>query len=96
MKRGIGIAMLFCISLKGFAGEPTRSLGLTSSDYNWSDVESLVEPYLDGALFTALVMQGQSSEYRTATAAAMVLQYDILLPEVIETTLNALVKADCS
>jgi len=38
-------------------------------EYDWSKVEQLVSPHLDDVLMTALVMQGQSANYRTAEAA---------------------------
>ena len=68
-------------------------LKMTCQDYNWSDVETLVQPYLDDSLFTALVMQGQSSNYKTSAAASQAMNE--ALPDVTKRILRALIKADC-
>lgn len=71
----------------------TQPLNMTCQDYSWSDVEILVQPHLDDTLYTALVMQGQSSNYKTSEAALQAM--DKALPEVIKRILDALIKADC-
>jgi len=69
------------------------NLKMTCQDYSWDDVETLVQPYLDDNLFSTLVMQGQSSNYRTSAAAIQAM--DKSLPDVIKRILQALIKADC-
>ncbi|MGB1199545.1 MAG: hypothetical protein ACPG46_10890 [Thalassotalea sp.] len=66
---------------------------LTCEDFNWSDVVTLVEPYLDETLYVALVMQGQSSDYKTSIAASMVI--DNSFPINIQKILEFIVKSDC-
>lgn len=83
--------MLFSFNL--YAIDVNKQLDLSCKDYSWGDVEILVQPYLDDALYTSLVMQGQSAGYKTSEAARQAL--DDSLPDVIRRTLNALIKADC-
>ena len=73
--------------------EPPKTLTMTCQDYSWSDVETLVQPYLDDALYTALVMQGQSANYKTSEAASQAM--DESLPEVVKRILRAIIEADC-
>ena len=73
--------------------EKEKVLNLTCKDFSWSDVEILVEPYLDDTLNTALVMQGQSSGYKTSAAASMAMASS--MPDAIQGILNFLDKANC-
>ena len=66
---------------------------MTCQDYSWSDVEALVQPYLDEVLYAALVMQGQSSNYKVSMAAIQAM--DESLPDVIKRILQSLIDADC-
>lgn len=63
--------------------------------YSWEKVLQLVEPWFDDFLYTQLVMQGQSSHYKTSEAAGHALGMKENLPEDIQGILKALVKADC-
>lgn len=93
MKHYLAIAFLIIFCSPSFASENNRSLNLTCQDYSWSDVELLVAPYLDDALFAALVMQGQSSDYKTSLAASQAM--DKSLPHVIQRILRSIIEADC-
>ena len=75
------------------SAEPTQPLFMTCQDYSWSDVETLVQPYLDDALYTSLVMQGQSANYKTSEAASQAM--DDSLPDVVNRILQALIEANC-
>ncbi|MFW8589229.1 hypothetical protein ACOI22_00310 [Glaciecola sp. 2405UD65-10] len=59
----------------------------------WQDVQLLVQPYLSDTLNTALVMQGQSSNYKVSIAAEQLI--DEPLPDIIKTILRAIIQADC-
>ena len=76
-----------------YAAENNNQLELTCQDYSWSDVETLVQPYLDDVLLTALVMQGQSSNYKVSEAAIQAM--DKSLPDPIKRILKALIDANC-
>ena len=52
-----------------------------------------MQPYLDDAFYTALVMQGQSANYKTSEAASQAM--DESLPDVVKRILRAIIKADC-
>ena len=92
--KNILIAIILILTAKqSYANEHEKVLNLTCQDYNWSDVETLVEPYVDGSLYTALVMQGQSSGYKTSVAATQAM--DNSLPDVIQRILNSLIGANC-
>jgi hypothetical protein len=85
--------MFVLLSNACFANSQNKKLNLTCQDYSWSDVQVLVSPYLDDDLYTALVMQGLSSNYKTAIAAQQAM--DKSLPEIIKKTLQSLIDADC-
>ncbi len=74
--------------------KPTHKLlNLVCEDFNWDAVLKLVQPYLSDFLYTALVMQGESSEYRVSAAALEAM--DDSLPEPIRRVLQAMIDADC-
>jgi len=75
------------------AAENNKHLQVTCQDYTWSDIEILVQPYLDDELFTALVMQGQSSNYNLSEAASQAMNKS--LPDSIKTLLQKLIDAGC-
>ncbi len=83
---------LFVFS-SGHSAEKPQALPLTCEDYSWSDVEILVQPYLDDVLHTALVMQGQSSGYITSEAARQAMGES--LPDGLKRLLQALIDAEC-
>jgi len=93
MKSIVITLALVLSTMEAHANDKEKILNLTCQDFSWSDVEILVEPYLDGTLNTALVMQGQSSGYKTSAAASMAM--DSSLPDVIQRILSFLVKANC-
>ena len=61
--------------------------------YGWSEVEYLVQPYLSDVLYTALVMQGQSADYRASAAAEQAL--DKHMPESVKEILRSIIAANC-
>jgi len=90
------IVMFFLLVITAVSGcEPSTSPSakISCQDYRWSDVEALVEPHMDDMLFTALVMQGQSADYRTSVAAEQAM--DKSLPEEVRKILQALIEANC-
>ncbi len=92
--KNIVISLVLALSvIDAHSNEQKNALDLTCLDFSWSDVEILVEPYLNDTLNTALVMQGQSSDYKTSEAASMAMNSS--LPDVIQRILNFLIKADC-
>jgi len=93
MKKITVILVFMMLSVTGYGAENNRPLNMICQDYSWSDVEELVQPYLDDTLFTALVMQGQSSNYKTSAAAMQAM--DKSLPVVVKRILKSLIKADC-
>ena len=93
MKNITAILVFMMFSVTGYGAENKRPLNMTCQDYSWSDVETLVQPYLDDELFTALVMQGQSSNYETSAAAIHAMNDS--LPDVVKRILRSLIKAGC-
>ncbi len=93
MKRIIVCFFLLMFSFSSHGVENNKPLNMVCNDYSWSDVEILVMPYLDDVLYTALVMQGQSSNYEVSAAASQAM--DDSLPDVIKRILQALIVADC-
>jgi len=61
--------------------------------YGWSEVEYLVQPYLSDVLFTALVMQGQSADYRASAAAEQALEKH--MPENVKAILRSIITENC-
>lgn len=89
----MAILFLMLISGVGYCADKPKSLNMTCQDYSWDDVQVLVQPYLDDVLYTSLVMQGQSANYETSSAAMQAM--DDALPEVVKRILRALIEADC-
>jgi len=95
MKKLVITLVLVLLTVEAHSKEREKVLNLSCYEFTWPDVESLVEPYLDASLYTALVMQGQSSNYKTSEAASMALAMDNSLPEAIQKILRSLVQANC-
>jgi hypothetical protein len=92
--RKIFVALLLVIvSAQAHSKDNNRNLDISCKDFNWGDVEELVQPYLNETLYVALVMQGQNSEYRTSAAAKQAM--DKSLPEVVKRILESLIEAGC-
>lgn len=93
MKNVATIFVFMMFSVTAYGAESNPSLNMTCQDYSWSDIEALVQPYLDDDLFTALVMQGQSANYETSAAAAQAM--DESMPDVVKHSLQSIIKAGC-
>ncbi len=93
MKTAAMLLLILMTSTGAIASEASKQLGLTCDDFSWSDVEIMVAPYLDDTIMTALVMQGQSSEYNVSEAASMAMSDS--LPDVISRILKSLIEAKC-
>jgi len=93
MKRYFPLFILLFCTVSLHANEPSKPLNMVCEDYSWSDVEQLAQPYLDDVLQTALVMQGQSSDYKVSEAASFAM--DKSMPDVVKRILQALIDADC-
>ena len=92
--KSIFIVLFFAlVSTLAHSEDGNHKLEISCQNYTWSDVEELVQPYLDDTLYVALVMQGQSSEYNVSVAAKEAM--DKSLPKNIKRILNAIIKAGC-
>lgn len=76
-------------------GDESRNISIQCEEIEWADVQQMVQPYLSDIEYTALVMQGQSSEYNAAVAAGHVLAYEAELPRIVRSVLSSIVEADC-
>jgi len=54
-----------------------------------------VEPYISGELYTSLVMQGQSSDYKVSAAADHAIALSESYPDSVLILLRKIQKADC-
>ena len=93
MKHKVLILVFMFFSANAYASENDQRLNMTCQDFGWSDVETLAAPYLDDMLFTALVMQGQSSNYNVSSAASQAM--DDSMPDVIKRILQSIIDANC-
>ena len=93
MKNILFILCLILGSDLSYGAEVKTPLNLSCQDFSWSDVEILVQPYIEDSLYTALVMQGQSSNYKVSEAARQAMNAS--LPPAITSILRSLIKADC-
>ena len=93
MKKISAILVFILFAVTAHGTDNIQPLNMTCQDYSWGDVETLVQPYLADTLFTALIMQGQSSNYKTSAAAEQAL--DKSLPDVVKRILLSLIKANC-
>lgn len=65
MKRVVVGVFLLIFSFLSYGIENNKPLNMVCNDYSWSDVETLVMPYLDDVLYTALVMQGKTQTVKS-------------------------------
>ncbi len=87
MKRFIPVLLIPFIT-GCYSSHPT----IICSDYDWSYVERMVEPYISETLYTALVMQAQSSDYNVAAAADHALGMSDAYPDSVIVLLEKLRK----
>jgi len=74
------------------------SLKLTCADFGWGDVEDMATPFMPEDLATALVMQGESSNYDVSAAARQAIpgpNDGYTLPSGIKKILQAIIDAGC-
>lgn len=93
MRNSVLILALMAFLTRSYAAENSQPLNMTCQDFGWSDIETLAAPYLDDVLFTALVMQGQSSNYNVSSAASQAM--DDSMPDVVKRILQSIIDADC-
>ena len=77
MCKWVIIVLAIFVSSQVNASEKENSVNKVCQLYGWSEVEDLVQPYMDVVLHTALIMQGQSSEYRASEAASQAIYDDM-------------------
>ncbi|CAD5269714.1 conserved exported hypothetical protein [Alteromonas sp. 38] len=90
--------ILTALSVNSYAFDPKQTrqshkVVVECKDIAWSDVQTLVQPYLSDDINAALVMQGQSANYKVSLAAEQVIGEP--LPDIINTILTSIVEADC-
>jgi hypothetical protein len=73
----------------------SRTEQFSCKEYTWSDIETLVQPHVSGDLYTSLVMQGQSSDYKVSAAADHAISLSENYPDSVLTLLRKIQKADC-
>ena len=98
LKRLIGSYFLISILIGGCTEKKSPQdnlITLSCSEYTWTDVELMVQPYLPDELITAYVMQGQSSEYKVTAAAKHALDMGISYPDSISFLLQKINALNC-
>ncbi len=90
--------LLITLSANSYAFDPKQAqqshkVIVECKDIAWSDIQTLVEPYLSDDLNAALVMQGQSANYKVSLAAEQVIGEPV--PDIIKTLLESIIAADC-
>jgi hypothetical protein len=89
----IFVALLFILAPAcSYNGENEHYSSNICEEYEWHDVVTLVQPYLNETLYAALIMQGQSSEYHPSAASHVM---DKSLPKDVQNILNLLIAAKC-
>lgn len=63
---------------------------ISCADHDWQSVEKMVFPYLEADMQTAMIMQGQSSEYKTHMAADFALTFEESYPDSVVQILRKL------
>ena len=79
----------------GYGADKEQALTINCEDYEWSDVEYMVQDYMDDMLHTALVMQGLSSNYDVTTAAIQAMVEPEVFPVYLRRELQAIIDAGC-
>ncbi|MBQ4830585.1 hypothetical protein J8L84_15010 [Alteromonas sp. MMG017] len=92
------LLLFITLSVNSYAFDPKQArqshkVIVECKDIAWSDVQTLVEPYLSDDLNAALVMQGQSANYKVSLAAEQVISEPV--PDIIKTLLESIIAADC-
>jgi len=90
--------ILTALSVNSYAFDPKQArqshkIVVKCKDIAWSDIQTLVQPYLSDDINAALVMQGQNANYKVSLAAEQVIGEP--LPDVIITILESIIAADC-
>jgi hypothetical protein len=90
--------LLITLSANSYVFDPKQArqshkVIVECKDIAWSDVQTLVEPYLSDDLNAALVMQGQSANYKVSLAAEQVIGEPV--PDITKTLLESIIAADC-
>ena len=93
MRNTLIVLLFVFVSTLAHSEDDNRELKTSCQDFTWSDVVGLVQPYLSETLYTALIMQGQSSEYHTSAAASQAM--DKSLPEDVKRILRSLIEQGC-
>lgn len=73
-----------------FSCSHSESLKISCADHDWQSVEKMVFPYLEEDMQTAMIMQGQSSEYKTHMAADFALTFEESYPDSVVQILRKL------
>jgi outer membrane biogenesis lipoprotein LolB len=92
--RFLVVIILLLIGCSGKRSE-SPSEHFSCKEYTWSDIQTLVEPYISGELYTSLVMQGQSSDYKVSAAADHAIALSESYPDSVLILLRKIQKADC-
>ncbi|AEF02640.1 hypothetical protein C7Y69_13090 [Alteromonas sp. KS69] len=90
--------ILTALSVNSYAFDPKQArqshkIVVKCKDIAWSDIQTLVQPYLSDDINAALVMQGQNANYKVSLAAEQIIGEP--LPDVIITILESIIAADC-
>lgn len=90
--------ILTALSVNSYAFDPKQArqshkIVVKCKDIAWSDIQTLVQPYLSDDINAALVMQGQNANYKVSLAAEQIIGEP--LPDVIITILESIISADC-
>ena len=90
--------ILTALSVNSYAFDPKQArqshkVVVECKAIAWSDVQTLVQPYLSDDINAALVMQGQNANYKVSLAAEQIIGEP--LPDVIITILESIIAADC-
>ena len=108
--------ILTALSVNSYAFDPKQArqshkIVVKCKDIAWSDIQTLVQPYLSDDINAALVMQGQNANYKVSSVLMQMQRTSLLvpykvslaaeqiigepLPDVIITILESIIAADC-
>ncbi|MDH5360386.1 MAG: hypothetical protein OEX03_07470 [Gammaproteobacteria bacterium] len=95
------LILLTLLSITDMASAVHRSdtsLKLTCTDFDWGDVADMATPFMPEDLATALVMQGESSNYDVSSAARQAIpgpNDGYTLPSGIQKILQDIIDTEC-
>jgi hypothetical protein len=92
-KAVLSLAILFVLALSVSCMQ-TKPKAFSCLDHDWRSVQDMVFPYIEDDMQTAMIMQGQSSNYKISMAADFALAFEESYPDSLTLLLKNIGKCN--